>query len=97
MRNILENLIDYDKNSFQVLKTKNTSKLMLHVPQKFMRFSTSKRNTHLLELVDKELKNKKQQRTIMIFSHRSSTAMFVSKFLKENGYLIICSVFESKF
>ena len=87
MKNILENLIDYDQANFQVLKTKNTSKLMLHVPQKFLRLSTEKRNAHLLELVGKEIANKNQKRTIMIFSHRTATAVFASKFLKENGRL----------
>ena len=85
MKNILEDLIDSGEDNFKVLKTNTINKLMLHVPQKFLRLSTEKRNQNLLELVGKEMENKKQERTMMIFSHRTATAIYVSKFLKENG------------
>ena len=84
MKNILEDLIDSGEDNFKVLKTNTINKLMLHVPQKFLRLSTEKRNQNLLELVGKEMENKKQERTMMIFSHRTATAIYVSKFLKEN-------------
>ena len=87
IKNILEGLIDCDAENFSVINTKTTNKLMCHVPQKFLRLSTEKRNNHMLELVRKELENRHQKRTIMIFSHRTSTAVFASKFLEENGKL----------
>ena len=55
------------------------------LPQKFLRLSTPKRNEHLIELIKKELNNKARKRVCMIFSHRTTTAAFVSKFLRENG------------
>lgn len=88
MQNILEDLVDCTAENFSVLNTKSTSKLMCHVPQKFLRLSTEKRNNHMLELVKREMDNKHQKRTLMIFSHRTSTAIFASKFLTENGMKI---------
>lgn len=86
MKSILEDLVDIENDqNFATIYTRTRNRLMTHVPQKFMRFSTERRNQHLLDLVGKELKNKHQKRTIMIFSHRTSTAIFVNKFLKENG------------
>ena len=58
---------------------------MFHVPQKFIRTNGTKRVDLLLELVRKELSKANGKRTIMIFSHRTSTAAFVSKLLKENN------------
>lgn len=84
MKTILEDLINCDVE-LKVINTNKTNRLMLHVPQKFIRINPSKRIDHLLELLKKELNKTNNKRTIMIFSHRTNTAVFVSRFLKENG------------
>lgn len=82
LKNILKDLIDFEK--VKHLTTNRTNRLLLVTPQRFFRMSADKRNAHLIELLQKELNNKACKRICMIFSHRTSTAVFVSKFLKEN-------------
>ncbi|CAF0710611.1 unnamed protein product [Brachionus calyciflorus] len=84
MKNILEDLIDCD-NELKSINTNKTNRLMLHVPQKFIRTNGTKRPELLLEIVKKELDKKNTQRTMMVFTQKTKTAEYVHKYLKENN------------
>jgi superfamily II DNA/RNA helicase len=84
MKTLLENLIDCD-NDLKKITTNRINKLLLHVPQKFIRTNAETRLMLLIEIIKKELeKGNNSKRTVMIFSHRTKTVEFVSKYLKEN-------------
>ena len=85
LANILKDLIDVNSEKTKHLTTNRTNRLLLTTPQKFFRLSNPKRNEHLIELLRKELANTARKRITMIFSHRTTTAVFLSKFLKENN------------
>jgi len=84
IKSILNSFLDYNRE-IQTITSNKINRLMFHVPQKFIRTNGTKRVDLLLELVRKELSKANGKRTIMIFSHRTSTAAFVSKLLKENN------------
>jgi superfamily II DNA/RNA helicase len=85
MKKILEELINCDTDLNKLATTK-INKLMLHVPQKFIRTNADKRLKLLLEILNKEVgKEDSKPRAIMIFSHRTKTVEFISKYLEENG------------
>lgn len=84
LRRFLENLVNME-TQMETIKTNKINRLMLHVPQKFIRTNGKKRPELLLELVKKELDRKHTQRTLMIFCYRSKTALYVAKYLKENN------------
>ncbi|RNA13027.1 putative ATP-dependent RNA helicase DDX28 [Brachionus plicatilis] len=84
LKNILIDLIDCE-SSLKSISTNKINRLMLHVPQKFIRTNGTKRSQQLLELIQKDLNNKNLKRTIMIFTYRAKTAVYVHKYLKENN------------
>lgn len=59
MKNILEDLIDCNSD-LKPISTNKTNRLMLHVPQKFIRTNGTKRPEQLLEIVKKNWKRKTQ-------------------------------------
>jgi ATP-dependent RNA helicase DDX28 len=85
MRNILKDIINCEnEQELNSIQTERTNHVMTHITQKFIRTSAPERIELLLELVKDELANDKSVRTIMIFSHRTVTATFIWKLLKEN-------------
>lgn len=92
MKNILENLIDCDRE-LKSINTNKTNRLMLHVPQKFIRTNGTKRPAQLLEIINKEL-SKNPKRTMMVFTQKTKTACYAYKFLKENN--IDCELLTNK-
>jgi ATP-dependent RNA helicase DDX28 len=89
MQKILSNIIDCSKELDQIT-TKSINRVMLHVPHNFYRIAASKRPQKLLELVQEDLKKK---HSTMIFSNFTNTAVFIHKFLNENGFS--CELFHS--
>lgn len=78
MKSILQSVLDCS-TELDVINTANVNKLMLHVPQKFLRLVGKQRSEKLLEI----LRNSPNDST-MIFSNKVTTATYVYKFLKEN-------------
>lgn len=89
MQKILIDIIDCS-NELDQIKTKSVNRVMLHVPHHFHRLAVSKKPQKLLELIQEDLK---KNRSTMIFSNFTNTAVFVYKFLIENGYS--CELFHS--
>jgi superfamily II DNA/RNA helicase len=83
MKEILEELINCETDLKRIATTK-INRLMLHVPQKFIRTNAEKRMELLVETLRKDLKAD-GKRTVMIFSHRTKTAEFVARYLEEQG------------
>ena len=84
LKNILNDLIN-SETSLNTISTSKINRLMLHVPQKFIRTNAARRTQQLIELIEKDLGKKNIQRTIMIFTYRTKTAIYVYKLLKEKN------------
>jgi superfamily II DNA/RNA helicase len=78
MKKILESILDVS-TELEVIKTSRVNKIMMHVPQHFIRLTNSKKTEHLLAIAKNNIHD-----SIMIFSNKTDTANFVHKFLKEN-------------
>ena len=83
LRRVLEQSFDWN-TQLRTIKTSRINRLMLHVPQKFIRTNGTKRPNQLLELVNRE-REKVNNSKIMVFCYKTKTAQFVTMFLKENG------------
>jgi superfamily II DNA/RNA helicase len=81
LQTTLEGLIDW-QTQLKTIKTTRINRLMLHVPQKFIRTNGTKKPSQLLEIVQKDLKNKNS--AMMVFCYKSKTATYISKYLMEN-------------
>ena len=85
LKNHLHNLINPEMGDeitpIRQLKTPQSSRLMLHVPQKFLRSNGEKRRADFLQTIQRDIQ---LNRTALIFSNRTNTAIYVHKFLLEN-------------
>ncbi len=84
MENILKGINSFEYDSLELISTANVNKLMLHVPQTFYRLSTETRREKLLEIVKTMPKRDSMRNSLMIFTNKKITAMYVAKLLKEN-------------
>jgi superfamily II DNA/RNA helicase len=84
LKSSLENLINLE-TEMKTIRTSRINRLMLHIPQKFIRTNGLERPKLLLELLRKDLTRKNSQPTIMVFCYRTKTAHYVARYLKENG------------
>ena len=78
MKNILESILDVS-NELEVIKTNRINRIMMHVPQHFFRLTNNKKTEQLLAITKASIRD-----SIMIFSNRTQTAVFVHRLLKEN-------------
>ena len=78
MKKILETVLDVS-TELEVISTNKINKIMLHVPQHFLRLLPSTKGEKLLEIIKKNPRD-----SVMIFSNKKETAIFVYKFLLEN-------------
>jgi superfamily II DNA/RNA helicase len=81
MKTILHDFVNFDRE-LNMVNTANVNKVMMHVPQTFMRLNGVLKVQKLTELV---LADVKKNNSVMIFSNTAATATFVHKLLQENG------------
>ena len=88
MKNILESILDVS-NELETISTNRVNKIMMHVPQHFIRTKNTRKTEILLEIAKKNVND-----SIMIFSNRSTTAAFVHRLLIEND--VKCCLFNKE-
>jgi superfamily II DNA/RNA helicase len=85
LRKYLHDLINPEMSdeitSIRQLKTPQSTRLMLHVPQKFIRSNGERRRADFLQTIQRDVQ---LNRTVLIFSNRTNTSIYVNKFLNEN-------------
>ena len=71
-----------DTESLETYRTGQLHRVPYHIYQKFIRVPKTGKVNYLMEVIEKDLA---KQRSLMIFSNKSSTSNFVAKYLMEKG------------